>query len=124
MKDVQLAGATLAMLDALGVRLTVDDFGTGYSSLAYLRRFPLDAPRIDRTFVEDLPGNGNDVAIVEASITLSHKLGLEVVAERVETIGQFDFLRNANCDLAQGYYVSRPVSSAVLLGKLRASVLD
>ncbi|MEJ2685974.1 MAG: EAL domain-containing protein [Gammaproteobacteria bacterium] len=114
MTDVRQAGATLAMLDALGVRLAVDDFGTGYSSLAYLKRFPLDSLKIDRTFVGELPENSSDGAIVEASITLGHKLGLEVVAEGVETAKQFAFLRNANCDLAQGYYVSRPVPASDL----------
>ncbi|MEJ2645980.1 MAG: EAL domain-containing protein [Gammaproteobacteria bacterium] len=114
MTDVQQAGVTLEMLDALGVRLAVDDFGTGYSSLAYLKRFPLDSLKIDRTFVGDLPENTSDGAIVEASITLGHKLGLEVVAEGVETAQQFAFLRNANCDLAQGYYVSRPVPASDL----------
>lgn len=106
MHDVQLTGEILAALDALGVRLAIDDFGTGYSSLAYLKRFPLDVLKIDRAFVQDLPHDGNVAAIAEASITLGHKLGLEVVAEGVETAEQEAFLRMHDCDLIQGHHLS------------------
>ncbi|MHB1333709.1 MAG: EAL domain-containing protein [Sulfuriferula sp.] len=109
MQDVQMAGEILAALDALGVRLAIDDFGTGYSSLAYLKRFPLDVLKIDRTFVQDLHHDGNVQAIVEASISLGHKLGLEVVAEGVETVEQLRFLHTHHCDMMQGYYLSRPM---------------
>lgn len=109
MQDVQMAGEILAALDALGVRLAIDDFGTGYSSLAYLKRFPLDVLKIDRTFVQDLHHDGNVQAIVEASISLGHKLGLEVVAEGVETVEQLRFLHTHHCDMIQGYYLSRPM---------------
>jgi diguanylate cyclase (GGDEF)-like protein/PAS domain S-box-containing protein len=108
MQDVQAAGEILAALDALGVRLAIDDFGTGYSSLAYLKRFPLDVLKIDRAFVQEAPHDGNVWAIAEASISLGHKLGLEVVAEGVETAAQMDFLRSHECDIVQGYYFSQP----------------
>jgi diguanylate cyclase (GGDEF)-like protein/PAS domain S-box-containing protein len=109
MQDVRLAGDILAALDALGVRLAVDDFGTGYSSLAYLKRFPLDVLKIDATFIRDLPHDANDASITEASISLGHNLGLEVVAEGVENRDQYDFLKTLGCDCVQGYYLSPPL---------------
>lgn len=108
MHDVQLTSEILGALDALGVRLAIDDFGTGYSSLAYLKRFPLDVLKIDRTFIPDSPKDGNVSVIAEASITLGHKLGLEVIAEGVETMEQLEFLRMHDCDILQGYCFSRP----------------
>lgn len=109
MRDPVAAGVMLDRLHRLGVRIAVDDFGVGYSSLSYLKHFPLDALKIDRTFVGDLIEDPGDAAIVEASISLGHKLGLEVVAEGVETADQRDVLRRLGCDLAQGYYFSRPL---------------
>ncbi len=112
MQNVKTAGAILDALDTLGVRLAIDDFGTGYSSLAYLKRFPLDVLKIDQVFVRDIAYDSNVRAIIEASITLGHKLGLEVIAEGVETAEQVDFLIAQECDMIQGYYLSRPVPSA------------
>jgi diguanylate cyclase (GGDEF)-like protein/PAS domain S-box-containing protein len=109
MQDVRLAGEILAALDALGVRLAVDDFGTGYSSLAYLKRFPLDVLKIDATFIRDLPYDADDASITEASISLGHNLGMEVVAEGVENREQYDFLKALGCDCVQGYYLSPPL---------------
>jgi diguanylate cyclase (GGDEF)-like protein/PAS domain S-box-containing protein len=100
--------ATLNGLKALGIHLSVDDFGTGYSSLAYLKRFPVDALKIDQTFVSDLASDRQATAIVDAIITLGHGLGLSVIAEGVETKGQLDELLRLGCDQAQGFYLGRP----------------
>lgn len=119
MQDPAATIEILKKLRALGIRIAIDDFGTGYSSLSYLKRFPLDALKIDQSFVRDLTLDTNDAAIVEASITLGKKLGLEVIAEGVETKEQFDFLRAHDCDLVQGYYVSRPLRNNDLVDLLR-----
>lgn len=104
----------LQALHALGVRTAVDDFGTGYSSLAYLKRFPLTALKIDQGFVGDL-GKHNGNVIVEASISLAQKLGLEIVAEGVETARQLNFLRARDCTMAQGYFFSKPMPCSELM---------
>ena len=104
---------SLEILEAirkLGVRVSVDDFGTGYSSLSYLRTLPIDEIKLDRGFIEHLPGNEKDVAIVSAIIFMAHKLGLQVVAEGIETQAQAQFLREYECDYFQGYYFARPAS--------------
>jgi diguanylate cyclase (GGDEF)-like protein len=112
MTNPEAAVETLSRIKALGMRLSVDDFGTGYSSLAYLKRFPLDALKIDRTFVRDLPGDSDDVAITKAVIRLAHSLNLKVVAEGVETLEQIRELEKYDCDEIQGYYISRPLAPA------------
>ncbi|MYN45840.1 EAL domain-containing protein [Pseudoduganella sp. FT93W] len=106
MENAQDTLATLHSLHGLGVRLSIDDFGTGYSSLSYLKRFPVDILKIDRSFVQDVPQDSDDMAIVSAIIALAHSLRLEVVAEGVETEAQLAFLRARQCDLLQGYYLS------------------
>ena len=98
----------LNRLQTEGIRLSIDDFGTGYSSMAYLKRFPIDQVKIDRTFVRDIPGDGDDEAITTAIIAMAHSLGLSVVAEGVETEAQLNFLRDAGCDIMQGYYFAEP----------------
>jgi diguanylate cyclase (GGDEF)-like protein len=111
---------TLHSLKGLGVRLSVDDFGTGYSSLSYLRRFPLDTLKIDRSFIRGLEANEVDVAIVRAVVDLAHAIGLSVVAEGVETEGQWQALRSLGCDSIQGYLFSRPVPAEQLQTLLAA----
>src|SRR5450830_581928 len=110
MHDVEQATAIMANLKALGVQLSIDDFGTGYSSLAYLRHFPIDVLKIDKTFVSDIT-HGDDAAIVRAIISLAHSLRLKVIAEGVETPQQLAFLRQHDCDQMQGYLFSRPLTA-------------
>jgi EAL domain-containing protein (putative c-di-GMP-specific phosphodiesterase class I) len=109
MEDVEATGSVLRRLRSLGVQLWVDDFGTGYSSLIYLRRFPLDGLKIDRSFVAGLDVQAEDEVIVASIINLAHSLGLSVLAEGVETQQQADGLRELGCDLAQGYLWSAAV---------------
>jgi diguanylate cyclase (GGDEF)-like protein len=111
MQDVQQAVETMHRLEKLGVHLAIDDFGTGYSSLASLKSFPVGRLKIDRSFVKDLPEDGDDAAIARAVISLAHTLQLRVIAEGVETREQMDFLREAGCDEIQGYYLSRPIDA-------------
>jgi diguanylate cyclase (GGDEF)-like protein len=112
MANPEAAVEILQRIKALGMRLSVDDFGTGYSSLAYLKRFPLDALKIDRTFVRDLPDDPDDAAITKAVIRLAHSLSLKVVAEGVENIAQLRELEKYDCDEIQGYYISKPLPAA------------
>ncbi len=120
MENAQGAIDMLEALSDMGIRLAVDDFGTGYSSLSYLKRFPLNALKIDQSFVADLARPGDGGAITGAIITLGHELGLDIVAEGVETEDQLDFLRRQRCDLVQGYLVARPLSGPDLASLLRA----
>jgi diguanylate cyclase (GGDEF)-like protein len=108
MDNVQSNVDLLNRLQTEGIRLSIDDFGTGYSSMAYLKRFPIEQVKIDRTFVRDIPGDRDDEAITTAIIAMAHSLGLSVVAEGVETEEQLNFLRNSGCDIMQGYYFAEP----------------
>ncbi|MCG2585271.1 bifunctional diguanylate cyclase/phosphodiesterase [Massilia sp. TS11] len=114
------AAAVLADLRQLGIRLAIDDFGTGYSSLAYLKRFPVDVLKIDRSFVIDLPGQRDDAAIAATIVSMGHTLGFKVLAEGVETEEQLRFLRDQGCDMFQGYYTSPPVPAERFEALLRA----
>ena len=114
MQDVELGIASLGQLRKLGCRIAVDDFGTGYSSLAYLKRFPLDVLKIDRSFVRGLPGDEPDQAICAAIIGMARGLGLEVVAEGVETPEQLGWLATQGCHMAQGYLIDRPITAAMM----------
>ena len=109
MHSVDEVIVTLEELKALGVQITVDDFGIGYSSLNYLKRFPVDRLKIDRSFVQDIGTDADDTAIAQAVIALGHSLQLRVLAEGVESSAQLAFLRGAGCDEVQGYYLSKPV---------------
>lgn len=112
---------TMRMLDSLhsqGIRLAIDDFGTGYSSLTYLKHFPLDVLKIDKSFIEDIPHNKDDMEIAATIVAMAHTLGFKVLAEGVETLEQLAFLERQNCDLYQGYLRSQPLPAddfAVLL---------
>jgi diguanylate cyclase (GGDEF)-like protein/PAS domain S-box-containing protein len=123
MQDVEATIATLRALKENGIALSVDDFGTGYSSLAYLKRFPIDTLKIDRSFVRDVMSNREDAAITSAIITLAKRLDMQVVAEGVETAEQAAFLRREGCHLMQGYFFGRPLAAVdltPLLGVSRA----
>lgn len=119
MSDPLRAMDTLSRLSAMGVRLSIDDFGTGYSSLAYLKRLPVDEIKIDRSFVMDMLTNDDDATIVRSVVDLGHNLNLQVVAEGVEDVDTWNLLRSIGCDVAQGYYLGRPSSSADLERALR-----
>jgi diguanylate cyclase len=109
MKNSERAVSILQSLRKMGVRVAVDDFGTGYSSLSYLRRFPLDALKIDQSFVRQIADSPGEATIVSAIISMGRSLHLRVIAEGVETAEDLAFLQDHECDEAQGYYFSRPV---------------
>ena len=119
MADADRALETLNQLHAMGVRITVDDFGTGYSSLMYLRQLPLDSIKIDKSFVAGMTENADDAIIVRSVLDLGHNLGLQVVAEGVETQQVLDVLTAHGCDYAQGYLLGKPVPDAELISSLR-----
>ena len=112
MQQVEATISDLILLKEIGLQLSIDDFGTGYSSMSYLKRFPLDTLKIDRSFVRDLSTETSDAAIVKATIALAKSLELTTIAEGVENKTQLEFLRQHHCDLVQGYYFSRPVPAA------------
>src|SRR5262249_19339696 len=115
MRDPERAMSVMQELKSMGVRLAIDDFGTGHSSLGYLKRFPIDRLKVDRTFVRDLPYNGDDVAITRAVIAMAHSLHMSVVAEGVEHRDQFELLRSEGCDEFQGFYCRPPLDEAEFL---------
>jgi EAL domain-containing protein (putative c-di-GMP-specific phosphodiesterase class I) len=112
MRDVAAAVRLLRRLRELGVRVSIDDFGTGYTSLAFLKRFPVDQLKIDRSFVVDVTDGAFDGAIIRAVTTLARALGVQTVAEGVELPEQMERLRALDCDLVQGYLFSEPVPAA------------
>ena len=111
MEDVEFFGKALASLKRLGVRLTIDDFGTGYSSLSYLKRFPVDAVKVDRAFVDGLGTDPHDSALVAAIVAMAAALDLEVTAEGVETQAQLAHLKRLGCRRVQGFHLARPMSA-------------
>jgi diguanylate cyclase (GGDEF)-like protein len=119
MHNAEHTARLLARLKQMGVHVAMDDFGTGYSSLAYLKRFPIDTIKIDRSFIQGLPGDTDDATLTQAIIAMAHSLRLKTVAEGVETLQQLEFLRRHGCDEIQGYYFSQPLPIAALLDMLR-----
>ena len=118
--------AAIAIMDDFhdrGIRISIDDFGTGYSSLSYLKRFQIDKLKIDQSFVRDIEHDPDDKAIVHAIISMAANLGLETLAEGVETQGQLDFLRAKGCTQAQGYFFSKPVPPAQFEAYVRGSTM-
>ena len=112
MGDIELCSWLLSQLREHGIRIAIDDFGTGYSSLSYLKQLPIDNLKIDRSFVRDIPGDADDCAIAAAIIGLAKTLGLDAIAEGIETVEQQDFLARIGCDKVQGYLHARPLPAA------------
>ena len=123
MHNPKRAVLLIRTLKEMGLHIAIDDFGTGYSSLAYLRRFPIDTLKIDRSFILDTPADSGAVAIAQAIIAMAHSLGLDVTAEGVETREQHDFLLQHGCDQMQGYYFSAPLNAADAAALLRNNSL-
>ena len=119
MGDPDKAVAALSCLKDIGVSISLDDFGTGYSSLGYLKRFPIDVLKIDKSFVDDVTTSSSDAAIALSVISLAHNLHMRVIAEGVETREQVDFLTRHGCDEMQGYYFSRPLAVEAFTALLR-----
>jgi EAL domain-containing protein (putative c-di-GMP-specific phosphodiesterase class I) len=117
MSDGECAVSVLDKLKSIGVQIAIDDFGIGYSSLDYLKRFPIDTLRIDRSFIRDIPADSGDMKITRAIIAMAHGLRLKVVVEGVETADQLEFLRSKSCDAAQGYFLHRPLREDEIGGR-------
>ena len=111
MQQTDATLGTLRKLKELGVSIAIDDFGTGYSSLAYLKRFPVDKLKIDRSFVSDIPKMKEQRVIIEAIVALAHALDLKVIAEGVENEAQRKFLRGCGCEYIQGYAAGKPADA-------------
>ncbi len=109
MNNIDAAAETMIAMSDLGIRISIDDFGTGYSSLNHLKRFPISTVKVDRSFVSDITTDSDDAAIVSAIIAMAHNMGLNVIAEGVETQAQLNYLRNLDCDEIQGYLLSPPL---------------
>jgi EAL domain-containing protein (putative c-di-GMP-specific phosphodiesterase class I) len=114
LRNAELTQDVLRRLVDMGIRISIDDFGTGYSSLTYLKQFPIQAVKIDRSFVRDLVTDQNDAVIATAIINMAHILDLNVVAEGVETQDQLDFIKDKGCDEFQGYLLAKPMPASAL----------
>ena len=120
MQDADFTLSVFHDLQLMGVRISIDDFGTGYSSLGFLKQFPINTLKIDRSFVKDLGRDPKDEAIVSAIIVLAHRLGLDVVGEGVETATELEILRKHQCNRMQGFYFSKPLAAADFEALLRS----
>ena len=123
MQDAEFTAAILSELNNMGIRIAIDDFGTGYSSLNYLKRFPITTLKIDRMFLRDIPENRDNAAIVNTIIVLGHNMGIDIIAEGVESQAQLDFLRKRNCNKMQGFLCSKPVPADEAEGLLQKFLL-
>ena len=119
--DIELTISRMTMINQLGMRIALDDFGTGYSSLAYLKYFPIHTLKIDKSFVQGVPNDGYDAAIIETTMVMSNHLGLTVVAEGVEDVHQLAFLKALGCQLYQGFLYSKPLPREALLAQMQQS---
>jgi EAL domain-containing protein (putative c-di-GMP-specific phosphodiesterase class I) len=119
MQNPELTISILNHFSDMGIVLAIDDFGTGYSSLAYLKHLPIHRLKLDRSFVKDIETDANDAAICSATVALGHNLGLEMVAEGVETTAQRDYLAQLGCDIMQGYLYSKPLPADKAIEYLR-----
>ena len=122
MQKVEQGIETMKQLNAIGCHLSIDDFGTGYSSLNYLRRFPLSELKLDKTFIDDIPYHPDGIAIVNAITTLARNLKLNIVAEGVEELEQYDFLSQNRCDQIQGYFFSKPLPAKDITELLKTGI--
>jgi EAL domain-containing protein (putative c-di-GMP-specific phosphodiesterase class I) len=119
----EAAGAALVRLSQIGVHLALDDFGTGYSSLNYLRQYPIGTVKIDRAFLEEVPQNPQSATLVETIVVMAHALGKRVVAEGIEAVEQLEFLKERHCDVAQGFYLARPLATTAVTELLQARAI-
>jgi EAL domain-containing protein (putative c-di-GMP-specific phosphodiesterase class I) len=124
MENAESAAVVLASLRALGVGVSIDDFGTGYSSLSYLHRFPVNALKVDRSFVSRMTSGDENLEIVRTIVTLAKNLGMDVVAEGIETGEQLAQLKALKCDYGQGYFFAKPLDAAAAEDLLLTRVLD
>jgi EAL domain-containing protein (putative c-di-GMP-specific phosphodiesterase class I) len=126
--DIDQTLETMHQLKNMGFIFSIDDFGTGYSSLAYLKQMPVDIIKIDRSFVSGMHDNTADMQIVSSTIAMVQKLGMQVVAEGVETSAQLQLLKDLNCEIGQGYFISRPIPEkdlyALIPEKLKLGIWD
>jgi len=122
MKDPKSSIEKLQEIHNLGIEIAIDDFGTGYSSLAYLKKLPLDKLKIDKSFVDELPNNEEDVAIAKSIIALGKSLNFKLIAEGVENVEQRDFLKQSDCDMIQGYFYSKPLSAQDMEALLQSTI--
>jgi diguanylate cyclase (GGDEF)-like protein len=124
MSHGESAVAVLEQLNSIGVQIAIDDFGTGYSSLGYLKHFPINTIKVDRSFIRDIPADSGDMKIARAIIAMAHALRLKVVAEGVENAAQLKFLRGQHCDAAQGYFLFRPLPADEVADVLKMNRQD
>ena len=123
MQDWKSTAEILRALKGLGVRIALDDFGTGYSSLSYMKRFPIDALKIDQSFVRDMTTDSDDASIVSAVIDMGRSLNMRVVAEGIQTRDQLQFLKDRHCPEGQGFYFAPPVPAEELTGILLEGIV-